>query len=160
MEFMMKSLTNLSIRIVLLMLTLGILSSCASLPNYEPPRVTVVGIESAKGEGMEMRFNVKLRIQNPNTVELNYQGMMVDLIVDGRRIATGLSNQPGNVPSYGETVYTLPVTVSGFDIARQLISFIQKPQQNTIPYVISGKLESGLFGSVRFSDKGELKLPQ
>jgi LEA14-like dessication related protein len=160
MEFTMKLATNFTLRIVLLMLTLGILSSCASLPNYEPPRVSVVGIEPAKGEGLEMRFNVKLRIQNPNTIAINYQGMMVDLIVDGRRIATGLSNQPGNVPSYGETIYILPVSVSGFDVARQLINFMQKPQQNTIPYVISGKLESGLFGSVRFSDKGELKLPQ
>jgi LEA14-like dessication related protein len=156
----MKSVTNFSLRLILLLLALSVLSSCASLPNYEPPRVSVVGIEPAKGEGMEMRFNVKLRIQNPNTIAINYQGMVVDLIVDGRRIATGLSNKAGNVPSYGETVYILPVSISGFDVARQFINFMQKPQQNTIPYVISGKLESGLFGSVQFSDKGELKLPQ
>lgn len=156
----MKSVTNFSLRLLLLTLAISVLASCASLPNYEPPRVSVVGIEPAKGEGMEMRFNVKLRIQNPNTIAITYQGMVVDLIVDGRRIATGLSNQPGNVPSYGETIYTLPVSVSGYDIARQFIDFMQKPQQNSIPYEISGKLESGLFGSVRFSDKGLLKLPQ
>lgn len=156
----MKSVTNFSLRLLLLTLAISVLASCASLPNYDPPRVSVVGIEPAKGEGMEMRFNVKLRIQNPNTIAITYQGMVVDLIVDGRRIATGLSNQPGNVPSYGETIYTLPVSVSGYDIARQFIDFMQKPQQNSIPYEISGKLESGLFGSVRFSDKGLLKLPQ
>ncbi len=156
----MKSAITFSLRIALLSFALSLLSSCASLPNYEPPRVSVVGIEPTKGEGMEMRFNVKLRIQNPNTIAINYQGMVVDLIVDGRRIATGLSNQPGKVPSYGETVYTLPVTVSAYDAARQFIDFMQKPKQNAIPYEISGKLESGLFGSVQFSDKGLLKLPQ
>ena len=142
------------------MLLLCLLGSCASLPDYEAPRVSVAGIEPVKGEGMELRFNVKLRIQNPNTVGINYQGMMVDLMIDGNRIASGVSNQPGNVPAYGEAVYTLPVTVSVFSASRQLIGFLQKPQQTDIPYEISGKLESGLFGSVRFSDKGALKIPQ
>lgn len=145
---------------VLILVLLCLLVSCASLPHYEAPRVNVAGIEPVKGEGMELRFNVKLRIQNPNTVEINYQGMMVDLMIDGSRIASGVSNQPGNVPAYGETVYTLPVTVSVLGASRQLIAFLQKPQQTAIPYEISGKLESGLFGSVRFSDKGALKLPQ
>jgi hypothetical protein len=40
------------------------------------------------------------------------------------------------------------------------MTILQKPQQSAIPYEISGKLESGLFGSVRFSDKGSLTLPQ
>jgi LEA14-like dessication related protein len=143
--------------LALLMLALG---SCASFPDYDPPRVNVVGIEPVKGESMELRFNVKLRIQNPNTVEINYQGMMVDLIVDGRRVASGVSNQAGRVPAYGETVYTLPVTVSVLNSVRQFMTILQKPQQSAIPYEISGKLESGLFGSVRFSDKGSLTLPQ
>lgn len=47
-----------------------------------------------------------------------------------------------------------------YDVARQFMDFMQKPKQNSIPYEISGKLESGLFGSVRFSDKDVLKLPQ
>lgn len=156
----MPAFARFSMRIVTLMFAIGMLAACASIPNYEPPRVSVVGIESAKGEGMELRFNVKLRIQNPNTVEINYQGMMVDLIVDGRRLATGLSNQAGKVPSYGETVYTLPVSISAIDAAMQFVDYMQKPQQSAIPYEIKGKLESGMFGSVRFSDKGSLKLPQ
>ncbi|HWR95435.1 MAG TPA: LEA type 2 family protein [Arenimonas sp.] len=157
----MHSLCRISVLHVLATaLLLGLLGSCASLPDYDPPRVNVAGIEPVQGEGMELRFNVKLRIQNPNTVEINYQGMMVDLMLDGNRVASGVSNQPGNVPAYGETVYTLPVTVSVFDAARQFIGFLQNPQQSVIPYEINGKLESGLFGSVRFSDKGSLKLPQ
>jgi LEA14-like dessication related protein len=148
------------LRLLALLILSALLNACVSLPNYEPPRVSVVGIEPVKGQGLEIRFNVKLRIQNPNTIAINYQGMAVDLIVDGRRIATGLSNKSGKVPSYGETVYTLPVTVSTLDVARQFVDFMQKPKQNTLPYEISGKLESGLFGSVRFSDKGVLKLPQ
>ncbi len=149
-----------TLRVLVLAALLALSGSCASLTDYEPPRVNVVGIEPVKGEGMELRFNVKLRIQNPNTVEINYQGVMVDLMLDGNRVASGISNQPGNVPAYGETLYTLPVSVSIIGAARQVIGILQKPQQAAIPYEISGKLESGLFGSVRFSDTGALKLPQ
>lgn len=156
----MFSLLQTSCCRALAVVLLCLLGSCASLTSMEAPRVNVVGIEPAKGEGMELRFKVKLRIQNPNTVAINYQGMMVDLLLDGDRIASGVSSQPGSVPPYGETVYTLPVTVSVLETARQFIGFMQNPQQAAIPYEIKGKLESGLFGSVRFSDKGALKLPQ
>lgn len=137
-----------------------ILTSCASLPNTDPPRVSVAGIEPLQGEGMEMRFNVKLRIQNPNASTLSYQGILVDLLVDGRRIATGLSNEPGSVPAYGETVYSLPVTVSTLNVIRQFIDIAQQAPKPDIRYEIKGKLEGGLFGTVRFSDNGSLSLPK
>lgn len=149
-----------TVLIGLICLMLLALASCASLPDSEPPRVSVVGIEPLKGEGMEMRFNVKLRIQNPNSAEIKYQGILVDLLVDGGRIATGLSNEPGLVPAYGETVYTLPVTISTLNVLRQIIDIAQQPQTSGIRYEIKGKLEGGLFGTVRFSDSGSLKLPE
>jgi LEA14-like dessication related protein len=146
--------------IALLILTYMLLTSCASLPGIEPPRVSVAGIESLDGEGMEMRFNVKLRIQNPNNSQIKYQGILVDLFIDGRRVASGVSNEPGLVPAYGESVYTLPVTVSTVNVIRQLINIAQQPQKTGIHYEIKGKLEGGLFGSVRFSDNGSLTLPK
>lgn len=146
--------------IALLILTYMLLTSCASLPNIEPPRVSVAGIESLDGEGMEMRFNVRLRIQNPNNTQIKYQGILVDLLIDGRRVASGVSNEPGLVPAYGESVYTLPVTVSTVNVIRQLIDIAQQPQKTGIRYEIKGKLEGGLFGSVRFSDNGSLTLPK
>ncbi|MBP8175788.1 MAG: Water stress and hypersensitive response domain-containing protein, partial [Sphaerotilus sp.] len=42
------------------------LAGCASLAYREPVRINVVGLEPIPGEGMEMRFKVKLRVQNPN----------------------------------------------------------------------------------------------
>ena len=144
----------------LICLMLMALASCVSLTNAEPPRVTVVGIEPLKGKGMEMRVNVKLRIQNPNNTEIKYQGILVDLLVDGRRIATGLSNEPGLVPAYSETVYALPVTISTLNVVRQIIDIAQQPQTSGINYEIKGKLEGGLFGTVKFNDSGSLKLPE
>lgn len=148
-------------RIIALLVLAGMfLASCASLPGTEPPRVSVAGIESLGGDGLEIRFNVKLRIQNPNGFEIKYQGILADLLVDGRRIAGGLSDEPGRVPAYGETVYVLPVTVSTLNVIRQLIDIAQQPQASGIRYEIKGKLDGGLFGTVRFSDNGTLNLPE
>jgi LEA14-like dessication related protein len=146
--------------IALLVMTYMLLTSCASLPGIEPPRVSVAGIESLDGQGMEMRFNVKLRIQNPNNTPIKYQGLLADLFIDGRRVASGVSNEPGLVPAYGELVYTLPVTVSTLNVIRQLIDIAQQPQKSAVRYEIKGKLEGGLFGTVRFSDNGNLTLPK
>ena len=41
-------------------------TACASLSGSDPPRVSVAGIEALPGEGLELRFLVKLRVQNPN----------------------------------------------------------------------------------------------
>ena len=37
---------------------------------------------------------------------------------------------------------------------------MQKPPQNGIAYEVRGRLDSGLFGTVRFSDNGRLTLPR
>ena len=48
-------------RALMIALTALLLGACASLPNQDPLQVTVAGIESLPGEGMELRMLVKLR---------------------------------------------------------------------------------------------------
>jgi len=63
------------------------------------------------------------------------------------------------VPSYGESVFTVPVTVSMVDAARQVVTLMDGKPRDGLPYVVSGKLDSGMFGTVRFSDKGNFHKP-
>lgn len=147
-------------RLLFTFLALTVLGGCASLTTYDPPRVDIAGIAPLSGQGGELRFNVKLRIQNPNRVDINYNGVVVDLYVEGKRVATGLSNVPGKVPAYGELVYDLPVTVSTLNALGQAFALMQKPPQDGIGYEVRGRLDSGLFGTVRFSDNGHLTLPR
>ena len=60
-EYFLKLLRRAVIPVVLMGLT-----ACATLSDRDPLQVTVAGIESLPGEGMEMRLLVKLRVQNPN----------------------------------------------------------------------------------------------
>ena len=136
------------------------LAGCETLVHPEAVRVNVVGVEPLKGEGMELRFAVKLRVQNPNDIGIDYDGVALDLALNGKNLATGVSDASGSVPRYGETVIVIPVSVSAMAALRQALAFTDGSQRGEIPYTVSGKLASGMIGSVRFTHSGTLKLPQ
>lgn len=134
------------------------LAACAGLQNRDPLVVNVAGIESLPGEGLELNLAVRLRIQNPNDVAVAYSGAALWLDLNGRRLASGVSDAVGTVPRYGEVVVTLPVTISAFDMARQVLAFVNNDNPNEVQYRVRGKLEGGLFRTRRFTDTGVFEL--
>ena len=72
----------------------------------------MAGIEPMQGQGMELRMLVKLRIQNPNDAPIEYDGVSVKIDVQGKTFATGVSDESGSVPRFGESVISVPVTTS------------------------------------------------
>jgi LEA14-like dessication related protein len=143
--------------LLLIMLSAG----CASLPNRDPLQVTVAGIEPLPGEGMELRLLVKLRVQNPNDAPVEYDGASLNLEVMGRSFATGVSDQAGIVPRFGEAIVTVPVTVSMLRMARQVLGMLDGKPVDKITYAMNGKLSgASLFGTQRFTATGEFELPK
>ena len=135
------------------------LAGCASLVHREPVRINVVGLEPIPGEGMEMRFKVKLRVQNPNETAIDFDGLALDLDLNGRPFATGVSDGAGSVPRFGETLIEIPVSVSAIAVVRQALGVIEGDGKAEVPYALRGWLVGGLFGGMCFSDSGTLKLP-
>ncbi|QDH71806.1 water stress/hypersensitive response domain-containing protein [Lysobacter alkalisoli] len=135
-----------------------LLGACASLPNRDPLNIDVAGIESLPGDGMELRLAVKLRVQNPNDSAVDYSGAALRLDLNGQRLATGVSNEAGTVPRYGETLVTIPVTVSALNVVRQITGLADSSHEPAWNYKVNGKLEGGLFGTRRFSGEGTLDL--
>jgi LEA14-like dessication related protein len=134
------------------------LAACASLTQRDAVQVQVVGVEPLPGEGLELRFAVKLRVQNPNDTPIDYDGLFIELDVRGSSFATGVSDAKGSVPRYGEEVLTIPVTVSAFSAARQVLGFYQG-SYSKLDYQLKGKIGGPSFMPVRFEHKGELTLP-
>ncbi|HCJ28092.1 MAG TPA: water stress/hypersensitive response domain-containing protein [Pseudomonas sp.] len=140
-----------------LLLVLG-LAGCAAFSQRDPLNVQVAGIQPLSGEGLELRMAVKLRIQNPNDMALDYNGVALDLEINGRRLASGVSDARGSVPRFGETVLSVPMTISAFSAARQALGLAEHIGMDEVPYVLRGKLAGGLFGTQRFVEKGTLDL--
>ena len=81
------------------------------------------------------------------------------LELNGRRLASGVTDRIGTVPRYSEAVFTIPVTISAFDMARQVFAFVSTNDASEVRYRVRGKLEGGLFGTRRFVDEGTFELP-
>lgn len=135
------------------------LGGCASLQSREPIEAIVVGVEPLKGESLELRMLVKLRIQNPNEVPLDYNGVSVEMDVQGKRFATGVSNATGSVPRFGETLIEVPVSLSAFRMARQAMGVLTDEYRGKLSYEISGRLAGSGFNGARFTSTGEFTLP-
>jgi len=113
---------------------------------------------------LEVRFALKLRVQNPNESSLSYDGLSVKLNLDGKGLASGVSNETGQIARFSDTVITIPVSISAFSVVRQLLSLAKdsknadKVLNKPISYSLTGKLGApeGSFRAIRFSDKGEL----
>ncbi|HGM5554633.1 TPA: LEA type 2 family protein [Pseudomonas putida] len=145
---------------VILSLLLLSLSACALFPNRDPVNINVVGLEPLPSQDLEVRFAIKLRVQNPNETAIDYNGIALDLEVNGRPLASGVSDQVGSIPRFSETVVSVPVSVSAFSVLRQTLGLSQTQTLDNLPYVLRGKLAGGVFGTMRFVDSGKLSLPK
>ena len=144
-----------------LLLACGALLSggCASLQRSEPIDVIMVGVEPLQGQGLELRMLVKLRIQNPNDSPLDFNGVSLQMDVQGKRFATGVSDAAGSVPRFGETIVSVPVSISVFRIARQAMGVVTNEYRGKLEYRMTGRLAGTAFDRARFSAQGELTLP-
>ena len=126
------------------------LAACASLTGREPLSVEVAGIEPLPSQGMEGRFLVKLRVQNPNETPVDFDGVSVSLDMRGSRLASGVSDVRGTVPRFGETVIAVPVTVPVTAMIRQALGFATG-DRTRLDYELRGRLGGPVFGGVGFS---------
>jgi len=142
-------------------------AGCATLNQRDAPDVRIVGLEPLPSEGLELRFALKMRVLNPNDTPIVFDGLAVQLDLDGRGLASGVSDVTGEIPRFGEQVLTLPVSISAFSAFRQFLSRIDNDKAENgannitrpISYSLSGRLGGSNAGrSVRFSDNGELDL--
>lgn len=150
------------------LMALGVvaLSGCALMPGaMRPPSVHVVGIERVAGEALEQRFALKLRIQNPNPEPLDFGGMTVELDVNQRPLATGVSADFGSVPRLGEALVTVVVSVSASNVVRQMIGLSDGLPRGELPYQLRGRFTGGRIARVlgiepTFATEGALRLPR
>jgi hypothetical protein len=125
--------------------------------SHDPLRISVAGLALLGGHGLELRFLLKLRIQNPNDRGLDFDGIALTLSVDGQVVATSVSDVKGSLPRYGEVVIELPVEVSAV-AAVHLARILARPAAKDAPvrYELRGKIGAGWLGSINFQHGGNL----
>lgn len=143
---------------LLISLLLG-LAACSTLSPRDPLRIQLVDIEPLPGAGLELRLAIKLRVQNPNEQPIDFDGVALALKVNQQPLLSGVSNQRGQIPRYGEIILQVPVSLSAYAALRQAWGAAGYQDGKGLPYELNGKLAGGLFGTWRFNDRGTLNWP-
>jgi hypothetical protein len=131
-----------------------LLGGCSSLPPRDPLQVSLAGMDPLPSESLELRFAVTLRLQNPNDRDVDYDGVALELELNGQPLASGVAPAAGVVPRFGEALVRVPVSVSAYSVLRQGWAAAVSPGR-PLAYAIRGKLSTGPFGSLRFESQGD-----
>lgn len=127
------------LRRVALLVSLALLSACASLTTVlDPPNVSLAGIELKELGLFEQQFLLKLRLQNPNGVTLPIAGMDYELTLNDQKFARGVSNQAVDVPAHGEALTDVTVTSNLQSLLNQLGPIASSG--GTVDYRVTGNV--------------------
>jgi LEA14-like dessication related protein len=145
--------------LAILLLLLQILSGCAALQTQEERiRVTIADLRPLQSTLMEQRYLVKIRLQNRSKEALKIDGMSFDLDLNGKRFASGVSNQETTVPGFSESMLEVKLSSTVFGLIKQF-GALQDRQNGTFDYQISGSLSSpDSLLALPFNEKGEINL--
>lgn len=123
-------------------LLLALLSGCATLipPDYDDPEVEVVGLRPLPSSGLEARFELSLRVVNPNPVGLDLQGIYYELYVEGSKLLSGANSNSAIIPAYGETTLAIEASASMLGSFTLIQKLLNEPPENGIGYVLKAKL--------------------
>lgn len=144
--------------VLLLPVILLLPAACARLA-VKPPSVTVAGIEIIEAGFLEQRFAFKLRVQNPNEMDIPLQGLSFAVEINGRPFARGVSDQVVTIPRLGEEVIdvTAASTITGL---LRLVDEWRRGDTTSLSYRISGTLSTALPGGIDFEESGVLETPR
>jgi LEA14-like dessication related protein len=149
--------TLCSIRLLMGLITL-VFTACSTLPrDIEPPRMNIVNIAPKDIAIFEQRYDVQLRILNPNDADLGIKGMRFDIELNDQEFASGMSGQKVTVPRFGSEVVNVEVTSGLSSLVRQ-VEQMNKTGMNKIRYRIKGTafVESPGNYKAPFDEKGEI----
>jgi LEA14-like dessication related protein len=135
----------------------GLASGCAALaPKLEKPTLEVIGVEVVDAQFSQQRFNVKMRVKNPNDRALPIRGLHYTMQLAGEDFGEGQSAKAFTVPALGEAEFDVGVTTN---LAASLLKILPKLDRNAgnLDYRLRGTVETDLMflRSIPFDQKGK-----
>jgi LEA14-like dessication related protein len=145
---------------VLLPLAVVCLRACATVPpDIEPPKINIANIALKDVAVFEQRFDVQLRIQNPNDQELGINGLRFDIELNDKEFGSGMSGQQVKVSRFGSEVVNVEV-ITGLSSFLRQFQELNKSGVGTLRYRLKGTafVVSPRSFKLPFDEKGEVDL--
>lgn len=141
-------------------LAVAALASCASLPaNLRTPEVSFVGLKSLQASVFEQKLEVRLKVRNPNSIDLPVDGLDVDIELAGEPFAHGVSARQFVIPADGEAEFDMNVTANAMNA---LLKIAGERNAEAIGYKLHGKLSTrlGLLRTIPFTETGTVPVSE
>jgi LEA14-like dessication related protein len=150
---------KLVIRISSIVFLLVAMSACSTLyQQLDPPKISVESFRTLPSGQGTPRFEIKLRVVNPNVVPLDIAGVSYSVEIMDRELITGVANDVPVIEAYGDEVVTLEAGLQLFELLRLLASLGTAPG-DAVPYRLSAKMDfRGMVPTQRIEDSGEIRL--
>jgi LEA14-like dessication related protein len=132
------------------------LAGCAAIPlNLKTPEISFVGLKTVEASAFEQKLEVRLKVVNPNSMELPVNGLDVDIELAGEPFAHGVSAREFVVPALGEAEFDMNVTANA---AAALLKIAGERKSDPINYKLKGKLSTklGMLHTIPFEESGSL----
>lgn len=97
-----------------------LLSACSTTGEPVPPQVRVVDLRLLESGVFEQRFEIDLRIGNPNDFDLPLDGLTFELEVNDADFARGFTDERVTIPRLGEGTITVVASTTLIDVFRQM----------------------------------------
>jgi LEA14-like dessication related protein len=128
-------------RLLMLFLAVG-LAACSGLPlNAVAPKLSVADVRLRHFDLVEQRFDVGLKVENPNDFELTIEALEFELEVNGQPFAKGVSQAVTHVPASAATIVRIDAFTRSDDLMRQ-IRILPGALKDGVPYRIRGRVKT------------------
>jgi LEA14-like dessication related protein len=149
----------MKLRPLLILFAALVLASCSAIPtNLATPEVSFVGLRSVEASLVEQRLEVRMKVRNPNDVDLPVNGLDVDMELADEPFAHGVSAREFVVPARGEAEFDMIVTANA---ATALLKIANSDfESDSIGYRVKGKLSTklGLLRTIPFEESGTVPI--
>jgi LEA14-like dessication related protein len=135
-------------------------AACATVPpDIEPPKISIANIAPKDFALFEQRFDVQLRIQNPNQKDLSLNGMRFDIDLNEKEFANGMTGEQIVIPRFGSQVANVEV-ITGISSFLRQFQDLNKAGVEKVRYRIKGTAFVDSPGTFKlpFDEKGEIDL--
>ncbi len=138
------------------------LAGCANLPvtDFDEPEIRLVSLRPLSVENMEARFEIRLRVINPNAVAINIDGLYSEVFLRDQRVLSGTSAGESSIPAYGEGDVVVNAGIGMLDSLALIRTLSEKPPTNGLPYMLKTKLSvKGIPYALRLEHEGNIAAP-
>lgn len=146
-----------SLRMLFVAACTVLLAACSTLgSNLQAPKLEMLSVQMLSTDMFAQRFKVRVKVINPNELELPVRGLEYTILMMGDSFAEGLSTESFVLPALGEAEFDMLVTTNFVSSFGRLLSRVQGGKLENIDYEITGKImvEKGMVRKVPFNHRG------